>query len=135
MDKTFSFLAVTMTILAVLIFIADYEEFKVDYATQCSEKEYLSDYEERKIYLYCINDIKVEDQTELYDFEEFIKTKGIEAVYKKANNRSIAKDNSSTTYYYNNFVIISCNNAIDDNFTNTDIVVGKRGITPSDACN
>lgn len=128
MDKFISFFGITLCTLAILIFVADFEEFKIKYKNNCNEKKYVINVENNNIYYNCIEEIKVEHNKELYDFEEFVKDKGLKELFKKENNRSLDRKTKSIVHYYNNFVIIECKNATND------IVIGKRGIKVNDAC-
>ena len=128
MDKFFSFFGITLGALAILIFIADFEEFKIKYKNNCNEKEYIMNVENNNIYYNCIEEIKVEHNKELYGFEEFVKDKGLKELFKKENNRVLDRTTKAITHYYNDFVIIECKNIAKD------IVIGKRGITVNDAC-
>lgn len=128
MDKVFSFFGSTMAVLATLILLSEFEQFKVTENKTCTEKELRIESKEQNIYFYCIEEIKVEDDRELYNFEEFVKNEGIEAVYKKENKRSIDRKNNTLIHHYNTFKIIECNNE------SKDIVIAKNETNIDSVC-
>lgn len=128
MDKVFSFFGSTMAVLATLILLSEFEQFKVTENKTCTEKELRIESKDNNIYFYCIEEIKVEDDRELYNFEEFVKNEGIEAVYKKENKRSIDRKNNTLIHHYNTFKIIECNNE------SKDIVIAKNETNIDSVC-
>lgn len=128
MDKVFNIFGSTMIVLASLILLSEFEQFKVTEKKTCSDKELYIENEENNIYVYCIEDIKVEHRRELHDFEEFVKNEGIEAIYKKENKRSVDRNSDTLIHHYNSFKIIECNNE------SKDIVVAKNETNIDSVC-
>lgn len=133
MDKTFSFLAVTLTILALIIFVADFNLIHTEKSKVC-EKKYLFQYENNEFYSDCLDNIQIEDKSDLYEVKAFIEEKGLRELYKKADKKVVSRDGTKSTYYYNDIVLISCNTKNENKDLNTKFVFGTVGLTPEDAC-
>lgn len=128
------FTLVVFGVVGFYFFNKSIYEILVETNNNCDGKEYSFDYNGKKVYIDCINNISIQKNGKKYKLNNAIEENIISfnQILDKADKKIEYWDGGSVLYLYKDFTIIDYQRLYDNscNF----IVIGNKNITLEDYC-